>query len=153
MKREMDPRPKLPPEGSFPVGIDLDRTDELPALDLRAPEAAAQDRLSETWIQPGLSSLTEAAAAPPARPQDAEDPLQTAVANLREAQELLAGRGARLAEIERALEEAHAARSAAERRAEQLAGELADARAVAAQRGTERTAAESEARTALERRE
>src|ERR1700757_3153173 len=153
MKREMDPRPKLPPEGSFPVGIDLDRTDELPALDLRAPEAAAQDRLSETWIQPGLSSLTEAAAEPAARTPGAEDPLQTAVANLREAQELLAGRGARLVEIENALDEARTERAAAERRVAQLTEELPAARAVVAQRDIERAGAEAEARAAAERRE
>ena len=149
----MDPRPKLPPEGSFPAGIDLDRTDELPALDLKAHEAAAHDRLSETWIQPGLSSLTEAAAEPAARTQGAEDPLQTAVANLREAQELLAGRGARLVEIENALDEARTERAAAERRVAQLTEELTAARAVVAQRDIERAGAEAEARAAAERRE
>jgi chemotaxis protein MotB len=147
----MDPRPK-PPEGSFPAGIDLDRTDELPALDLRAHEAAPHDRLSETWIQPGLSSLTEAAADPAARTR-AEDPLQTAVANLREAQELLAGRSARLVEIENALDEARGERAAVERRVAQLTEELTAARAVAAQRDIERAGAEAEARAAAERRE
>jgi predicted nucleic acid-binding Zn-ribbon protein len=151
MKREMDPRPK-PSEGSFPAEIDLDRTDELPALDLRAHETAPHDRLSETWIQPGLSSLTEAAADPAARTR-AEDPLQTAVANLREAQELLAGRSARLVEVENALDEARSERAAVERRVAQLTEELAAARAVAAQRDLERAGAEAEARAAAERRE
>jgi chromosome segregation ATPase len=148
----MDPRPKLPPERSTPPGVDLDRTDELPVLDLKAYEAAAHDRLAETWVQPGLSH-TEAAAGPSAGAGGAGDPLETAADNLREAQELLAGRGARLAEIERALDEAHAARSAAERRVEQLTGELADARATAARRESERAGAEAEARAAAQRRE
>jgi hypothetical protein len=114
------------------VGIDLDRTDELPIPDLKAYEAAAHDRLAETWIQPGLTQRP--AAEPRAGGVGAEDPLQTAVANLREAQELLAGRGARLAEIERALEEAHAARAAAERREAQHATDLGAARTAAGQR-------------------
>ncbi len=140
----MDPRPKLPPEGSLRPGSDLDRTDELPIPDLRAYEAAAHDPLAETWVQPGLS---------PGVAEGAEDPLQTAAANLREAQGLLAGRGARLAEVEHALEEAHTARSAAERRVEQLTGELADARA-AAERGEAQHAAElAAARTAAGQRE
>ena len=132
----MDPHPKLPPEGSLPVGIDLDRTDELPALDLRAHEAAAHDRLAETWVQPG-PVLATADAEPRAAAGSAEDPMQTAVANLREAQELLASRAARLAEIERALEEAQGARAGAERHAEQLASELTVARAAAALRESE----------------
>ena len=133
----MDPRPNLPPEGSPSAEIDLDRTDELPVLDLRAYEAAAQDqaqdRLAETWVQPGLP-VQEAAAEPPA---GMDDPLQIAVANLREAQELLAGRGARLAEIERALEEAQGARAAAELRAGELTQELTAIRAAAGQRAAE----------------
>ncbi|HEY2276104.1 MAG TPA: FHA domain-containing protein, partial [Steroidobacteraceae bacterium] len=110
-----------------------DRTDELPVLDLRAYEAAAHDQLAETSVQPVLS-VEEAVAEPRA---GAEDPLQTAVANLREAQELLAGRGARLAEIERALEEARGARAAAELRAGQLTQELTATRAAAGQREAE----------------
>jgi hypothetical protein len=129
----MDPRPNLPPEGSPPAGTDLDRTDELPVLDLSAYEAAAHDRLAETWVQPGLS-VQEAAAEPRA---GAEDPLQTAAANLRQAQELLAGRGTRLAEIERALEEAQGARAAAEQRAGQLTQELTATRAAAGRREAE----------------
>jgi chromosome segregation ATPase len=148
----MDPRPKLPPEGSPSAGIDLDRTDELPIPDLKAFEAAAHDRLAETWIQPGLS-LREAAAEARAAGPGVADPLQIAVANLREAQDLLASRGAHLIDVERALEEAHAARSGAERRVEQLTEELAAARAAAAQRETERTAAEAEAHAAAQRGE
>jgi len=148
----MDPRLRLSPQGSPPLGTDLDNTDELPVLDLKAYEAAARDRLADTWVQPGLSPK-EAAAEPPGGAEAGEDPLQTAVANLREAQRLLSSRGARLAEIERALEEAQRARVSAERHVEQLTDEQSQARAAAAQRETERAAAEAEARAGAERRE
>jgi len=147
----MDPRLKLPPQGSPPAAVDLDRTDELPVLDLKAYGAGADERFAETWVQPGLS-LKEGAAEPATGAARADDPLQTAVANLREAQELLASRGARLAEIERALEESQGARAVAEERVEQLTEELTAARAVAAKRELERTAAEA-ARVGAERHE
>jgi hypothetical protein len=148
----MDPRLRPPPEGSLPSGSDLDTTDELPALDPKAYEAASRDRLAETWIQPGLSSK-EAAAVPPGPAAAPEDPLRTAAANLREAQELLASRGARLIEIERALEEAHAARAGSEQRVTRLTEELTAALAATTQRETERTAQEAETRAAAGRRE
>ncbi len=148
----MDPRLRPSPQGSPPLGTDLDSTDELPVLDPKAYEAAARERLADTWVQPGLSPK-EPAAEPSAGAEAGEDPLQTAVANLREAQELLASRGARLAEIERALEEALRAREGAERHVEQLTGELSQARAVAAQRETEHAAGEAEVCAAAERRE
>jgi chromosome segregation ATPase len=129
----MDPRLRTPPQEPLALGADLDSTDELPALDLEAYEAAAKDRLADTWVQPGIKA-DEAAAEPSPAPESAEDPLQTAVANLREAQELLANRGARLADIERALEEAHAAHAATEARVAQLTEELSRAQAAAAQR-------------------
>jgi len=132
----MDPRLRTPPEGSPPPGTDLDSTDELPALDPKAYEAAARDRLADTWVQPGLSPK-EAVAELPARAEAGEDPLQTAVANLREAQELLSSRGTLLAEAERALEEAERARVSAEQRLQELIGELSQARAAAAQREAE----------------
>jgi len=148
----MDPRLRQPPLGSPPPGADLDSTDELPALDARAYEAAAKERLGDTWIQPGLQPA-EAGAEARAGAEGGEDPLQTAVANLREAQELLTSRGARLAEIERALEEAHAARAGAQRRVEQLTDELTQVRAAAAQGEIESAAREAEAHAAAERRE
>src|ERR1700741_869818 len=129
----MDPRLKPPPEESPAPGIDLDRTDELPIPDLRAYEA----------------SLREAAVAPRAGAEGAADPLQTAVANLREAQELLAGRGVRLAEGQRALEEAHSARSAAEQRVEQLT----EARTAAERSETQHAADLAAARSAAGQRE
>ena len=132
----MDPRLRPPPQGPLALGTDLDSTDELPALDPRAYEAAAPDRLADTWVQPALSA-GEAAAEPRSGAEGSEDPLQTAVANLREAQELLRARGARVAEIERALEEAQRARASGERHVEQLAEELSQVRAAAGQREAE----------------
>jgi hypothetical protein len=144
----MDPRLRQPPEGLPPPGTDLDSTDELPALDPEAYEAAARERLADTWIQPGLPAREPA----PETPAAAEDPLQTAAANLREAQELLASRGARLTEIERSLEEAHAARAGAERRLEQLAAELREARGTAVQNAAAHAAEQADARAAEEQR-
>ena len=145
----MDPRPRPPsPEQPLPAA-DLDSTDQLPVLDPAAYEAAAGDRLNDTWIHPAMAAPVGAAEAR----ADAEDPLQTAAANLREAQELLASRAARLGELERSLEETHAARSAAVQRAAQLTQELNEARSRAAQHDTERTAEQAEARAAAERRE
>src|SRR5207245_16527 len=83
-------------------------TDELPALDPKAYEAAARERLNDTWVQPVLQPA-DAGAAARGGAEGGEDPLQTAAANLREAQGLLANRGMRLAEIERSLEEARGA--------------------------------------------
>jgi pSer/pThr/pTyr-binding forkhead associated (FHA) protein len=145
----MDPRPRQPPQGPPPQAADLDSTDELPALDPTAYEAAARARALDTWIQPGLP-LPDAAVELRA---GGEDPLQTAVANMREAQQLLASRAARLTELERSLEDAHAAQVAAERRAAQLSEELTEARTQAAQRETDRAAGQAEQRAAAERRE
>src|SRR5579862_8356502 len=137
----MDPRLRTPPQESLALGADLDSTDELPVLELEAYETAAKDRLADTSVQPGIKP-DEAAAEPSPAPESAEDPLQTAVANLREAQELLANRGARLADIERALEEAHAARAATEGRVAQLTEELSRAQAADGRRDAERAAQE-----------
>lgn len=148
----MDPRLRPPAQGPLPLGTDLDSTDELPVLDPKAYEAAAH-RLADTWVQPALSAGEAAAAEASGEAEGAEDPLQTAVANLREAQELLSARGARMAEIERTLEEAQRARASAERHVQQLSEELSQARTAAGQRESERAAAEAEARAAAERRE
>jgi len=151
----MDPRLRAPPRGTPLPGADLDSTDQLPVFDPQAYEAAERERLADTWqhpvLKPAETSAEPRAAAEGA--EGAEDPLQTAVANLHEAQALLTSRGARLAEIERTLEEARAAQAAAERRAQQLTEELTAARAAAAQRDSEHAAAASEARAAAERRD
>jgi pSer/pThr/pTyr-binding forkhead associated (FHA) protein len=126
----MDPRPNLPPEGSLPAEIDLDRTDELPVLDVRAYEAAAHDPLAETSVQPALS-VEEAVAEPRA---GAEDPLQTAVANLREAQELLAAAELRAGQL---TQELTATRAAAGQREAERGEELERARAAAGQQASD----------------
>jgi DNA repair exonuclease SbcCD ATPase subunit len=144
----MDPRPRQPPHELPPPGTDLDSTDQLPVLDPTAYEAAGRERLADTWVQP---VLPQPEAVGEAR-GGAEDPLQTAAANLREAQELLAKRAARLAELERALEEAQGAHAAAERRAGDLAEELSQARSAADKRESQLNAAQAEAHTASERR-
>ena len=151
----MDPRLRQPPRETPLPGADLDSTDELPVLDPKAYEAAERDRLADTWRQPALKTA-ETSTEPRASAEvaeAAEDPLRTAVANLHEAQALLTSRGARLIEIERALEESRAAHAAAERRAQQLNEELSAARTAAAQRDSEHAAAGNEARAAAERRD
>jgi chromosome segregation ATPase len=147
----MDPRPRQPTEGLPPPAADLDNTDELPALDVKAFEASERSRLADTWVQPALTGEPPGDARADATVS--EDPLQAAVANLRMAEELLASRGARLGEIERALAEAHAARVATERRVERLTEELAAARAATEQKEREHAAGQSEARSAAERLE
>jgi len=67
------------------------------------------------------------AAATEAGPAAVTEPVLSA--KLRETQELLAGKGARLTQVERARDEAFAARAAAEQRAAQLNGELGQVRA------------------------
>jgi len=142
----MDPRLRQPPEGIPPPGTDLDSTDELPALDPKAYEAAARERLADTWIQPVLvGDAGSEASAPAEAAEPAEDPLQTAVANLHEAQQLLASRGSRLAEIERSLEESHAAHAATGQRVEQLTEELAQAQQREAELAAEVTRARADA--------
>jgi DNA repair exonuclease SbcCD ATPase subunit len=149
----MEPRLRPPHQGSPPPESDLDSTDQLPVLDPKAYEAAARDRVADTSVLPGLSLEEPAPQPPPGAGEAGEDPLQTAAANLREAQELLARRAARMTDIERALEEAQHARANAERRVEALTAELAAARVAAEQRDTERQAADAGARAAAERRE
>jgi len=149
----MEPRLRPPATGSPSHESDLDSTDELPALDPRAYEAVARDRLADTSVLPGLSLEDPGLQPPPGAGEAGEDPLQTAAANLREAQELLASRAARMAELERVLEEAQHARANAERRVEALTAELTAARVAAEQRESEREAAEAGARAAAGRRE
>jgi chromosome segregation ATPase len=130
----MEPRLRPPHQGSPPPESDLDSTDQLPVLDPKAYEAAARDRVADTSVLPGLSLEEPAPQPPPGAGEAGEDPLQIAAANLREARELLARRAARMADIERTLEEAQHARANAERRVEALTAELAAARVGAGQR-------------------
>src|ERR1700680_4801204 len=106
------------------------------ALPVPAPAAYAaagehpQSR-TDTWIAPPPAARP--AEAPP--PADAAEARQAQLtkqapsAKLRETQELLASKGARLTQVERARDEAHAARTAAEHRAAQLDAELGQGRA------------------------
>jgi len=129
-----------PPAPSHPES-DLEGTAELPLLD-PAAEAAREQRQSQTdtWIAPLPARLAEAlapaappAAAPPpagaapARQAQLTEPALSA--KLHETQDLLASRSARLTQVERARDEVHAARAAAEQRAAQLNTELGQVRA------------------------
>ncbi|HET7755794.1 MAG TPA: hypothetical protein VFK87_00930, partial [Steroidobacteraceae bacterium] len=153
----MDPRPRQPAPGP-PPGADHDSTDELPALDPAAFEAAARERLetSDTWIMPRPAPrAAPALAGEPAQSAESatagDDPLQTAADNLREALALLASRGEQLAQVESFLEKARGEAAAAERRATQLADELKEARATAAERETRLGAELAAARGEVER--
>jgi hypothetical protein len=79
-----------------------------------------------------MPAALQAEAPPPAAATEARPAAvteQVLSAKLRETQELLAGKGARLTQVERARDEAFAARAAAEQRAAQLNGELGQVRA------------------------
>ena len=130
-----------PPAPSHPES-DLEGTAELPLLDPEAEAAAREQRQSQTdtWVAPLPARLAEAlapaappaqapppAAAPPARQAQLTEPALSA--KLHETQDLLASRSARLTQVERARDEVHAARAAAEQRAAQLNTELGQVRA------------------------
>jgi chromosome segregation ATPase len=116
----------------------------LPALAAPLSEASAgehQVSQTDTLILPALAAPLTEASAPAARPAEAPPPAvaaqprqtelaqQALSAKLREAQEQLAGKGARLTQAERARDEAYAARATAEQRAAQLNTELGQVRA------------------------
>ena len=130
-----------PPAPSHPES-DLEGTAELPLLDPEAEAAAREQRQSQTdtWVAPLPARLAEAlapaappaqapppAAAPPARQAQLTEPALSA--KLHETQDLLASRSARVTQVERARDEVHAARAAAEQRAAQLNTELGQVRA------------------------
>ena len=105
---------------------DPERTAELPVLDPTAYAAAGEHHESgtDTLMLPPLAARPAATEAVPAAGTE-----QAPSARLRETQELLASKGARLTQVEHAVDEAHAARAAAEQRAAQLDGELGEVRA------------------------
>src|SRR5256885_860947 len=130
-----------PPAPSHPES-DLEGTAELPLLDPAAEAAAREQRQSQTdtWIAPLPARLAEAlapagppAAAPPpagaAPARQAQLTEQALSAKLHETQDLLASKSARLTQVERARDEVHAARAAAEQRAAQRNAELGQVRA------------------------
>jgi chromosome segregation ATPase len=111
------------------------------ARDARAGEHR-QSQTDDTLILPPLAARPAEAAPPAARLTEASPPAGAAQAarqtelaqkelsaKLRETQELLASKGARLTQAERARDEAYAARAAAEQRAAQLNTELGQVRA------------------------
>ena len=131
----MSTRPRPPQPEPPRVESELDTTAELPVLDAAAApaaEAAADGDAhgsTGTWIMPpearaGVAALTRAAEGAHA---DAELPaLRARVADL---QALLAGKDERLAQVERARDEALAARAAADERVASLTQELSEQQA------------------------
>lgn len=82
---------------------------------------------------PSAPRTLPAAAADAREPGPADAQLQSLAAKLREAGELLASKSERLTQLERARDEAHAARAAAEQRAAGLSAQLAEQQAPAAE--------------------
>jgi chromosome segregation ATPase len=121
------------PPASSDAESDPERTAELPVLDPAAYAAAGEQPQSRTDTRiapPPAARPAEApppALAPQARQAQLTEPAPSA--KLRETQELPASKGARLTQVERARDEAHAAHAAAEHRAAQLNAELEQVRA------------------------
>ena len=119
---------------------DPERTAELPVLDPAAYAAAGEHRQSgtDTWVAPAPAARPAEAPPPAARPAEAPPPAgearharltrQALSAKLRETQEVLASKDARLTQVEHARDEAHAARAAAEQSAAELNAELGQVR-------------------------
>src|SRR5258705_12869007 len=122
------PAPPLSPAGE----PDPERTAELPVRGPAAYAAAGEHRQSGTdpWVAPAPAGRRAEAPPPAARPAEAPPPAgearharltrQALSAKLRETQEVLASKDARLTQVERARDEAHAARAAAEQSAAEL---------------------------------
>src|SRR6185437_13910236 len=152
--------PELPPSR---VESDLDTTAELPVLDAAtgAPAHIPEEPHGSTgtWIMPSPARNLGVHA------PDGGTDLLTLSARLHDAEELLAGKGARLTQLERARDEALRARAAADERiatlaaqlseqqtrAVSLSAQLAEEQARAAQQATQLTES-SRARTAAEQR-
>ena len=116
----------LPPAAPSVAESDLDSTAELPVLEAAEYERDAQHSRTDTWLAPRTERAPEPAkSAPPEDARPLEASLQAIAANLRETQELLAAKGERLAQVERARDEANADRAAAEQRAAHVAAALA----------------------------
>src|SRR6202521_5721526 len=146
-RKELRPRSSAHPMSSTPASSDADSdpedTAELPVLDPTAYAAAAEHRASQTdtLILPPPAARPAEAPPPVARPAEVPAPAgagetrharltrQALSAKLRETQELLASKGARLTQVEHAVDEAHAARAAAEHSAAELDAELGQVRA------------------------
>lgn len=132
-----------PPTPPPHVESDLDTTAELPVLDPAAALAAdATHSSSDTWILPpaaraalaATSAPTAAGAEPTAGAEELprlEANLQAVSAKLQEAQQLLASKLERVAQLEHARDEAQAAHVAAEARVSAQGAELAQREAQA----------------------
>jgi len=113
--------PELPPSR---VESDLDTTAELPVLDAAtgAPAHIPEEPHGSTgtWIMPSPARNLGVHA------PDGGTDLLTLSARLHDAEELLAGKGARLTQLERARDEALRARAAADERIATLAAQLSE---------------------------
>lgn len=133
-----------PPPASSHAQSDLDSTAELPVLDPAGAAVPAADEAqhtrTDTWVMPpGERKLPSGVDADSVRQMEANlqstsAALQSVSQELHEAQELLAGRGERVAQLERARDEAQATLAAADRRAAVLEQRLAALNAELSQR-------------------
>jgi chromosome segregation ATPase len=117
---------------SAPNPSDLETTAELPVLDVAAYEAQHPDRLAstDTWAAPTLQASPARADEPPITQHRnrVEDDLRALSVSLREFEERLALKGARLTALESELEAARGAHRLSEQRADGLVHELTEAR-------------------------
>ena len=132
-----------PPPASSRAESDLDSTAELPVLDPAGAAAPAADEdhvRTDTWaMAPAARALAAGVDADAvhqleAKLQSTSDELQSVSKELHEARELLASRGERVVELERARDEGHAALAAAEQRAAALEQRVAALNTELAQR-------------------
>jgi chromosome segregation ATPase len=134
----MSLRPMPPALAPAPAAAesDLDSTAELPVLDAATGAAAPADEAypsTDTWTMPPALRTAPAAAAAAREPGPGDAQPHSLAAKLREAEELLASKSERLTQLERARDEAYAARAAAEQRAAGLSAQLAEQQAPAAE--------------------
>ena len=142
------------------TAADLESTAELPVLDpafdpelegvqARA-EADADAHHATTWVMPHAVGAAVPDPGADEMRRRLESSLQNLYARLRETQELLVAKDSRLIDLEQALQEAHAARAAAEERAVQAAADLALAHESSGHERSRLRAAHDEHRSALE---
>src|SRR5215831_5069852 len=113
----MSPRSVSPPPASSHAESDLDSTAELPVLDpagAAAPAADEQHIRTDTWVMPPEERKLPAAVDEDsvreleAHLHSTSNALQSVSQELHEARELLTGRTERVAQLERARDEAQA---------------------------------------------
>jgi len=131
----MSTRPRPPQPESPRVESDLDTTAELPVLDAAA--VPAPDTLSDedshgatgTWIMPPEAREAVAALTRPVEATQAEGELHALRLKVVDLQALLAAKDDRIAQVERARDEALTARAAADERVASLGRELTEQQA------------------------